>query len=332
MQGSWSLAAVSALALVAAALPSAGGARERVLPVLDHPGNIDPLPERLTRFPGGVTGSSDIVYSTLPGYRPLILDLYRVPGANAAPRPLVIYIHGGGWVAGTTRNAGAIANFPAALAGLASEGFVVASVEYRLAGEAAFPAQLQDVRAAIRFLKANAPKYGIDPARVAIWGGSAGGHLAALAALSCGVPGIDAKPQPVGSECVQAAVTWYGVFDFAPLVARVAGDPAGARLMGCTGACDPAKVAAASPVSYIDGGDPPFLLIHGEADKTVDVSQSHRAEALLKAAGVPVESIYLPGIDHSFIGATPADTRAATLKAVNATFDYFHRKLDLPAR
>ncbi len=301
----------------------------RVFATGEKPALEDVYPDRVTRFPGGVTGLADVVYSVIPGYRPLILDLYLPAKAKRrGPRPLVMYIHGGGWTGGHTRQAGATADFPKVLASLAAEGFVVASLEYRLSGEAQFPAQLQDVRAAIRFLKGGADRYGIDSARVGIWGGSAGGHLAALAALSCGAPGFDAKPQPAGSECVQAAVTWYGVFDFKPILLQVRGGPN--ALLGCDKAADcPAdKVAAVSPLTWLDRSDPPFLLIHGTEDKVVPIAQSEAAYAAMQAAGVPVERIFIPGVDHSFIGRTPAETRAATLQALNATFDFFHRRLD----
>jgi acetyl esterase/lipase len=324
--------AIQKLLLCAAAVgvaTSAVAAPSRVFPVAEKPVPGDNYPARVTSFPGGVTGLADVVYSTVPGYRPSVVDIYLPPKAKAAgPKPLVMYIHGGGWVGGHTRQAAAFSDFPGVLAQLAREGFVVASLEYRLAGEAKFPAQLQDVRAAVRFLKDNASRYGIDKSRVALWGGSAGGHLAALGALSCGAAGIDDKPQSAGSECVQGAVIWYGVFDFAPLVARAEGAPVG--LLGCaSGATCPAdKIAAVSPLTYLDAKDPPFLLIHGDSDKVVSVTQSEMARDRMKAVGVPVETIILPGIDHSFIGATPAATRAASLKAVNASFDFFHRLFD----
>lgn len=287
----------------------------------------DPMPDRALPFPGGVTAQADVIFSTVTGFRPLRLDLYRLAGG--APKPLVIYIHGGGWVAGHTRAAGAIADFPAALAALAREGFAVASLEYRLAGEAPHPAQLQDVRAAVRYLKANAAKYGIDPTRIALWGGSAGGHLAALAATSCRDAGLDPKPgMPAADTCVQAAAIWYGVFDFAPILARQArpGAPAAEnQLLRCTPAtCPPARVAAASPAHYFSRQDPPFLLIHGIADRTVPVAQSRLAEAGLTANGVPVQAIYIADVDHSFIGKDAATTHAATMQALNATFDFFH--------
>jgi acetyl esterase/lipase len=323
------IAALAAFAaLVAAPLLSA---KERQFATSEKPALTDVYPDRVARWPGGVTSHADVVYASLPGFRPMIVDIYT-PVKMGGPKPLILYIHGGGWVGGHTRHSGALANFPAVLAQLAREGFVVASLEYRLSGEAPFPAQLQDARAAIRFLKANAAKYGIDPARVGVWGGSAGGHLAALAALSCGVTSLDPASAPAGSECVQSAVTWYGVFDFAPLLARAAsnGQLNGAEnaLLRCAPAtCTDAVVKAVSPASYIDAKDPPFLLIHGEADAVVPVSQSRDAEVQMKAAGMSVESIYIPGVDHSFIGKSAAETRAATLKATNATFDFFHKTL-----
>jgi acetyl esterase/lipase len=305
-------------------------AKERHFPTSEKPALDDIYPVRSARWAGGVTSYADVVYSTISGYRPMIVDIYR-PLKRGGAKPLILYIHGGGWVGGHTRHSGALSNFPAVLAKLASEGFVVASLEYRLAEEARYPAQLQDARAAIRFLKTNAVKYGIDPARVGVWGGSAGGHLAALTALSCGVASLEAAGvvAPKGSECVQSAVTWYGVFDFAALAAGRPGgnDSAGNKLLGCKADCTADEYAPASPVTYVDANDPPFLLIHGEGDKVVPVEQSHLMEVRLNEAGVPVESIYIPGVDHSFVGRNAAETRAATLKATNATFDFFHKTL-----
>jgi acetyl esterase/lipase len=320
---------VRTVALFALAFGIAGvsTAEPRDFPVADAASQSDIYPDRVTHFPGGVTGLADVTYSVLPGFRPLVLDLYLA--SAAAPRPLVVFIHGGGWVGGNTRHSGALADFPAALAQLASEGFVVASVEYRLAGEAPFPAALQDVRAALRYLRSNAAEYRIDGAKVAVWGGSAGGQLAALAAASCGDQSFDAEVAPSGSECVQGAVIWYGVFDFAPVVVG-GSDAAGNRYLGCAIACDAQVVRRASPIAYVDSGDPPFLLIHGEADRTVAVSQSRAMEGALQRAGVTVRSLYIPRVDHSFIGGTAGETRAATLAATNATFDFFHEIFGTP--
>ncbi|MBU6253097.1 MAG: alpha/beta hydrolase [Alphaproteobacteria bacterium] len=328
-------AAAAFVLSLALSATSALAAAPREFDVSKEPALGDVYPDRVTKFADGVTGLADVVYASLPGFRPMVVDLY-LP-ADKAPKPLIMYIHGGGWMGGHTRQSGALANFPAVLAKLASEGFVVASLEYRLSGEAPFPAQLQDARAAIRFLKANAARYGIDPARVGVWGGSAGGHLTGLVATTCGETTVDPSPAPKGSECVQAAVTWYGVFDFAPMLQKAATaptpKPAEYALLRCRPEdCTPAQVASVSPIQHVDRNDPPMLLIHGEKDQVVDVSQSHQMEAALKSAGVPIEAIYIPAVDHSFIGQTPESTRAATLKAVNATFDFFHKTLQVPSK
>jgi acetyl esterase/lipase len=311
------------LLLAWAALTTAieAGAEPRVFPVTETASQADVYPDRITHFPRGVTGRADVTYSVIPGFRPLVLDLYQ-PAAEA-PAPLILFVHGGGWIGGNTRHSGALANFPLAIAQLAAEGFVVASVEYRLSGEAPFPAALQDVRAALRYLKDNASKYRIDQNKVAVWGGSAGGQLAALAAVSCGDRSLDAQAAPERSECVQGAVVWYGVFDFGPVVDG-GGDGSVGRYLGCGDSCDPATVRRASPVSYVSNDDPPFLLIHGEQDRTVDVAQSQSFELALRERGIAVESLYIPNVDHSFVGRTPDETRAATLAATNATFDFFH--------
>ncbi|NKJ43977.1 alpha/beta hydrolase [Novosphingobium sp. SG720] len=317
----------AALGLGALLAVPAHAAPARDFPTEAKPVLADRFPQVPVAFPGGVKAWRDVTYQQLPGYRPQALDIY-VP-AGKGPHPLVVYIHGGGWMAGHTRHSGAFANWPKVLAALAAEGFTVASLEYRLSGEAKFPAQLQDANAALRFLREHAGDYAIDPARVALWGGSAGGHLTALTALTCGNTTLD--PAAGADRCVQGAVTWYGVYDFAGMNATPDGNSAGTRLLGCEGPCSADKLRSVSPVAYIDAKDPPFLLIHGDEDKTVPVAQSHLGEAALKAAGVPVQAIYIPHVDHSFIGRTPAETHAASMQALNATFDFFHRVLNVPA-
>lgn len=322
MAGKIALAAVLALGLVSSAA-SGAPRKAREFPTSDQPSLEDRFPQVPIAFPGGVKAWRDVTYQTVDGYRPQVVDIY-VP-ATKGPHPLVLYIHGGGWRAGHTRHSGAFSNWPKVLASLAAEGFTVASLEYRLSSEAQFPAQLQDSNAALRFLRAHAAQYRIDPARVGVWGGSAGGHLTALTALTCRDTALD--PAAASDGCVQAAVTWYGVFDFAGMNATPDGNSAGAKLLGCQGPCTDEKNRLVSPVTYVDAKDPPFLLIHGDEDKVVPVTQSHLGEAALKAAGVPVQSIYIPGADHSFIGKTPAETHAASIKAINATFDFFHDTL-----
>ncbi len=168
-------------ALCALAILSTATAAQRDFPVSATASQADVYPDRVTRFDGGVTGLADVTFSVIPGFRPLMVDLYMPPGK--ATQPLVIYIHGGGWVGGHTRHSGALSDFPRALARLATEGFIVASVEYRLSGEAPFPAPLQDLRAALRYLRANAAKYRIEPARSRL--GRFGGRASVRAGRHC---------------------------------------------------------------------------------------------------------------------------------------------------
>ncbi|MDG5489666.1 alpha/beta hydrolase [Sphingomonas sp. BGYR3] len=322
------IAGLSALGLTAAAWVSTPALAQQVAPPTSpEPALGDPMPDRIVGFPGGVSAYNDVVFSVIPGFRPLTLDLYRVPTVREA-RPLVVYIHGGGWMAGHTRQSGAFSNFPGVLAELSARGYVVASLEYRLSREAPFPAAIDDVRAAIRFLRANAAKYGIDPTRVAVWGGSAGGQLAALAALDCAhSPRGDDKANADQSECVQAGVSWYGVHDFATMP-RDAIPRAENRYLDCLpNQCPPDRIWAASAAAHVDAKDPPMLILHGTADKTVPVTQSEELAAKMKAAGAPYEITLFPGIGHSWLGAGPAETRDASIKAVNLTFDFFDRKL-----
>ena len=225
-------------------------AAQRVFPVADKPEMTDHFPVQPVLFPKGVKAYRDVIYQQLPGYTPQVVDIY-VP-ATKGPHPLVLYIHGGGWTGGHTRHSGALANFPAVLASLAAEGFTVASLEYRLSGEAKFPAQLQDAKASLRFLGDNAARYRIDPSRVGIWGGSAGGHLTALTALTCKDTSLD--PAAAKDVCATAAVTWYGVFDFGALAAGRADatDNAAERLMDCNGRCSAETYALASPNTGAD--------------------------------------------------------------------------------
>jgi acetyl esterase/lipase len=168
----------------------------------------DHYPPQQVNFAGGVVGLSNLVYSTPAGFRPLTLDLYLPPAAGGAktPKPLVIYIHGGGWSGGHSRNSGTFVDFPGVLASLAAKGYVVASLNYRLSGEAKFPAAEIDVKTAIRWLRTNAGKYGIDKTLIAVWGGSAGGHLAALTATTCGVAALE-PPAPPGTRTTRCGTT-----------------------------------------------------------------------------------------------------------------------------
>jgi acetyl esterase/lipase len=341
----------SALALTAIWMVPTQAAEPRVgsSPVLE-----DRYPARRVDFPDDVVGLPDLTYSSLTGYRPLVLDLYK-PAKSGQSLPLVIYLHGGGWQSGHTRHSGAFEDWPGVLASIAARGYVVASVEYRLSGEAPFPAAIQDVKAAIRWLRAHASQFSIDKTRAVVWGGSAGGQLAALAGASCGAAALEPpsaaanqRPEPgamsskpaattqpttnVESDCVQGVITWYGVFDFSDLLHQSAeGDrsrDAEYRYLGCApGKCSAAAVAAAGAITYVDAKDPPVLMIHGVNDHTVPIAQSRSYLAALHAKGVKGELVEIPGVDHSFIGATPAATREASLRALNRSIEFMDSTL-----
>jgi len=296
-----------------------------------------PQPE--VKFAGGVIGLPDLTYSIIPGYRQLKLDLYLPPGARTGARPLVVYVAGGGWAADRPRNAGPIEDFPGVFVGLAQKGYVVASIRYRLSGEAKFPAAEHDTKTALRWLRSQAAKYGIDKNRVVIWGSSAGGQLAGLAAVSCGEARL-APPQPAGngatkapeeSDCVSGAVIWYGIFDFAQMGpppaapnANAANRPPGAdaTFLGCKPGEECEARHNASAVHFIDANDPPMLLIHGSVDRVVNVKQSQIMYDALKAKGVKSELLIIPDVDHSFIGKTPEATHAATNQALQKTLEF----------
>jgi acetyl esterase/lipase len=289
----------------------------------------DRYPARRVAFAGGVTGLPDLVYAQPTGFRPLTLDVYLPPaGVSRRPagRPLVLYIHGGGWTSGHTRHSGAFADWPGVLASLAAKGYVVASLNYRLAAEAPFPAAIQDVKAALRWLRERQADYGLDVSRAAVWGGSAGGQLAGLAATSCGLTALEPSEPSVESDCVQAAVLWYPVTDFTPLAsnAPLGGGSNVHRYLGCAAnaACPAATLQLASPALQVDARTPPMLLVHGEADRVVAASQSMLLDQRLREARVRSELLVIPDVDHSFIGKQAATTRAASLQALERSFAF----------
>jgi acetyl esterase/lipase len=346
-KGSRRIARCCAAAVFAALFSSASAGETPVVPpqIAVGAGQAAPYPGDRASFPNGVLARPGLVYSALAGYRPLVLDLYLPPDALRRPPegfPLVVYIHGGAWLGGDRRRGGLFVDFPGVLAALSARGYVVAAVEYRLSREAAFPAQAQDVKAAIRWLRAHAVEYGVDSRRVAAWGLSAGGYLAGLAGVSCSAAALASTREaaPGVSDCLQGAVAWYGVFDMATLAAqaRAAGamsrDAADAPewlLLGCAAeACGPDRLAQASPAAYVDAADPPMLLVTGAEDRTVPARQSLDMAETLKAAGVPHELLVIPGVDHSFFGLTPELTRDANLRALDATFRFLDATLKPP--
>lgn len=294
----------------------------------------DRYPAPRVTFPGGVAGVPDQVYATTPGYRPLTLDLY-LPPSSLAPRggyPLVLFIHGGAWQGGDARHAGAIEDFPSFLAHVAAQGYVVASINYRLSGEATFPAPVMDAKIALRWLRSRAD-LGLDPNRAVAWGVSAGGQIAGLLALACDAAELD--PEANGalsaagaqnlagvSDCVQGLVLWYAPSEFtqgAGVQTPQSRTPE-ARYFGCSlPTCSAEVLRLASPISFVDAGDPPVLLIHGRADEVVPFWHADKLEQGLLGAGARAQLVAVDNVGHSFVGRSRAETRSATLLALDRT-------------
>jgi acetyl esterase/lipase len=235
------------------------------------------------------------------------LDVY-LPNQGAGPFPVIVSIHGGAFKFGDKRGP----DLQAALAGL-KRGYAVVSINYRLSGEARFPAQIQDVKAAIRFVRANAAKHALDPGRIAVWGGSAGGYLAALAGTSGGVRELEdlALGNADQSSRVQAVVDWFGPVDFLAMDGQfrrsgIAGQIHGtadsfeSQLLGKTVAEAPELVRRADPQTYITPDDPPFFIQHGTEDDVIPTAQSvDFAARLEKGLGKDKVTLELiPGAGH----------------------------------
>lgn len=286
-----------------------------------------------------ITEHREIVFARRPGFRPLALDLY-VP---ENPTALCVYLHGGGWRAGTrTEGPGNVTTWkPPFFPYVVTTGLAIASVDYRLSAEARHPAQLDDVTAALDFLAEHRAEYGITTDRTVIWGVSAGGHLAALAALTyppaerpapAAAPAVPAEGQagPAGRSIarprISAAVCWYPVTDLDALskdIAEAGGRPdrsAESRegsLLGAALDDVPDLVSAASPVNHVRPGAPPFLFLHGDADLAVPHRQSERLAEALRAAGAEATVELVPGAGHMFPELDEPATRAVTDRSVS---------------
>jgi len=239
------------------------------------------LAASLRKRPGAVV-ARDLTYGTA-GATELKLDL-AMPKEGSGPFPAIVFLHGEGWRAGNRRQ---MSHF---IEGVARMGYVGVTVEYRLVPAARFPAQVEDCKAALRWLRANAGKYRVDPGRIGVVGFSAGGHLAAM----LGVTG----------ENVQAVVSFFGPTDFSTRdwprdLEREVIVP----FLGGSFADIPAVYERASPISHVTKDSAPFLLFHGSEDELVSVDQSKRLAERLKSFGVPVRLVVLEGEKHGFTDA-----------------------------
>jgi acetyl esterase/lipase len=267
-------------------------------------GKQQPQPPPTPPVPEGVRAFRDLEYIR-GGHERNRLDLY-LPEKAERPLPIIVWIHGGGWQAGSKERTPAIP--------LAAKGYAVASINYRLSQHATFPAQIHDCKAAIRWLRAQAQQYGIDAEQIGVWGESAGGHLAALVGTTAGVKDLEGPggntEQP---SRVQAVVDWYGPANFLTIPAR----PNRAQFLGGDPQKLRAKSAQASPVTHVSLESPPFLILHGDQDNKVPISQSVELAEALKRAGVEVTLQIVEGAGHG----GPQFTSPDNLKLVADFFD-----------
>ena len=246
----------------------------------------------------------DIPFATYQGYRPLSLDLHlpSSPSTASAGHPVVLELHGGGWRMGSRGVFTPLVSEERSFGRIAAAGFAVVAVDYRLSGEARFPAQVDDVIAALDWITKHGQEHGLDASRVVLWGGSAGGTLAALAAMR--------RP-----TAVRGVIDWYG--PSALLAMPRVEEPSREDLwLGASVQSVPDLATAASPARQVVPGLPPFHLAHGADDADVPPAQSELLAAALRGVGVEVEFHLEPGAGHFWKGATDAATDALFDRAI----------------
>ena len=257
---------------------------------------------------GQVTTLNNIEFAKPQGLS-LALDLY-LPSSNGAASPVVVFIHGGGWKNGSKDRAKKIAGW------LVESGFAVAGISYRLTDVAGWPAQINDCYTAIRWLRENADEYALDSGRIGVWGTSAGGHLAVL---------LGTRPFPgeeTVSSRVQAVCDWFGPSDLLTMPPNNVGDGRteedvaqsnGAKLLRATVRKVPERAKDASGLFHVSSDDPSFLIMHGELDPGVPLSQSRRLHQALTKADVLSDFHIVPGAGHGGKGFDTPEVREMVL-------------------
>lgn len=281
----------AAVGLACGPLPHAGGLGARISGRLDLPDSLELI--------------EDISY-----HGPLTLDIYRRPDTVPGSAPTLIYVHGGGWRAGDPHRAGRTLFHT-----MAEAGWVVATIRYPLSPGATFPDHLVGVKRAIAWARSSGAPLGVDPQRIALCGGSAGGHLASLAALTANRPELQPGFENADTS-VSACVAMYGIFDFLnrnntrwdwPLIPQ--------HVMKARPEEDMERYRLASPIDQVGGHAPPFLVVHGANDSLVPPPEAHAFVAALEAkSDAPVDYVEVPGGQHAFDAVASARTRAVTAR------------------
>jgi acetyl esterase/lipase len=260
----------------------------------------------------------NVVYATTGGQK-LLLDI-AVP-AEGGRHPCVVCFHGGAWRMGDRRDLSTPDRdasgkpVPSLIERLAANGYVAASVSYRLAPKHKFPAQIEDAKTAVRFLRTHAKRYGIESDKFAAMGFSAGGHLSLLLGLADKSAGLEGTDYPDQSSRVQCVVDYFGPADLS-LYAATSGleDIYMVPFLGKECRTDPEVYKRASPMSYVSKDDPPVLIVHGTADIVVPIIHSERLQKKLQEAGTTVELVPVRGEGHGWNGKAATRTNQDTLK------------------
>ncbi|HYF80472.1 MAG TPA: alpha/beta hydrolase [Symbiobacteriaceae bacterium] len=283
-------------------------------PAGDAPAALAPFPDP-PRGPHKTAIEEGVAFGSFNGF-PLLMHIERPDPLPEKPMPVVIWLHGGGWYMGNAS--------PTPNRFLAEHGFFTASVEYRSSYESKFPAQIHDVKAAVRWLRTNAEKLHIDPERIGVWGHSAGGHLAVLLGTSGDVAELEGDLGPTGlSSRVQAVVNLAGVIDMEHPRTEQWQEKERLLLFGGPQEEHADLVRLASPVIFLDADDPPVLTIHGTKDPNVPLHHSSYLHEKLKGAGVESEIRLLEGKDHWLV-QYPAMPVEPEVKALTLAFFQKH--------
>jgi len=280
---------------------------------------------REVQLPTGAKVQWDIVYARV-GDRKLLLDLY-LPPKSSAPLPVIVWVHGGGWRGGSKGSGGRA--LP-----MLDRGFAVVDVGYRLSGEAIFPAQVEDCKAAVRWVRANAANYGLEPDRIGAWGSSAGGHLVAFLGTAGDVREFDTKANAEYSSRVQAVCDWFGPTDFLQMdkhslegsrLIHDAPNSPESQFVGGPIQEEPYRSLArkADPITYVTKDDPPFLIMHGDKDMSVPLHQSKLLYDALKKVGVDATLYVVKGAGHGLRGGEESSEK---LREIVAEFFDKHLK------
>lgn len=276
--------------------------------------------DREQRLPAGIVKHADITYAEVDG-RELLLDVYSREPRPERPVPVVVWVHGGGWRGGSKDRINR--SLP-----ILEHGYGFVSVGYRLSGEALFPAAIADVKAAFRWVRANATQYGFDAQRVGAWGSSAGGHLVALLGTAHEVAEWDTMHEENAgvSSRPDAVCNWFGPSDFLRMndfpgrIDHDAAESPESRFIGGPIQEHPAKVQRANPISYVTADDPPMLHMHGEKDQSVPYNQSELLHAALQAADLDTTLYKVSNADHGFRDMQ-GDTPESLMAMVVAFFE-----------